>query len=89
MANRQYRISKSKSVFISRDGGCAYLTRMDFGSPREYFMQNKANFKKAQINVKYYLQKDYENESRRRLWENKAKQSQFLDDGNKNLKGDN
>jgi len=25
MANRQYRISKGKSVFISWDGGCAYL----------------------------------------------------------------
>jgi len=44
---------------------------MDFGSPREYFMQNKANFKKDRMNVKYYLQKDCENESRRRLWENK------------------
>jgi len=28
------------------------------------FMQNKANFKKARINVNYYLQKDCENEPR-------------------------
>jgi len=29
---------------------------------RPYFLQNKANFKKAGINVNYYLQKEYENE---------------------------
>jgi len=40
-------------------------------------MQNKPNFKKAEMNVKYYLQKDCENKLRRRLGENKAKQSQF------------
>jgi hypothetical protein len=29
-------------------------------------MQNKANFKKAEMNVSYYLQKDYENKCIRR-----------------------
>jgi len=43
---------------------------------RPYFLQNKANFKKARINVNYYLQKDYENKLRRRLWENKPNQTQ-------------
>jgi len=42
-------------------------------------MQNKANFKKAEMFVSYDLQKDYENKQRRRLWENKPKQSQFSD----------
>jgi len=41
------------------------------------FMQNKANLRKAQINVKYYLQKDYGNESAFRVWKNKANQTQF------------
>jgi len=43
-------------------------------------MQKKANFKKAEMFVNYYLQKDYENEPRRRLCENKPKQTQFSDD---------
>jgi len=32
------------------------------GTNRPIFMQNKANFKKARINVNYFLQKDCENE---------------------------
>jgi hypothetical protein len=36
-------------------------------------MQNKANFKKAEMNVRYYLPKDYENERLRRP---RGKQSQ-------------
>jgi len=40
-------------------------------------MQNKANFQKAQINVRYYLQKDYGNESVFGGQENKPNQSQF------------
>ena len=40
-------------------------------------MQNKANFKKAEINVTYYLQKDYGNESAFRVWKNKPNQTQF------------
>ena len=31
------------------------------------FMQNKANFRRAEMNVSCYLEKDYENEQRRRL----------------------
>jgi hypothetical protein len=38
-----------------------------------FFLQNKANFKKARMNVNYYLQKDYENE---RLCRPPGKQSQ-------------
>jgi len=40
-------------------------------------MQNKANFKKAEINISCYLQKDYENESAFGGRENKANQTQF------------
>jgi len=43
-------------------------------------MQKKANFKKAEMFVNYYLQKDYENEPRRRLCKNKPKQTQFSDE---------
>ncbi|MBA7658586.1 hypothetical protein ES703_66545 [subsurface metagenome] len=41
-------------------------------------MQNKPNFRKAQMNVNFYSQKDYENETAFGLRENKPKQSQFL-----------
>jgi len=44
-------------------------------------MQNKANFKKAGINVSYYLQKDCENEPRLcRLGKQSQKNGQSLDD---------
>jgi len=45
-------------------------------------MQNKANFKRARINVSCYLQKDYENESVFSGQENKANQTQFPRDQN-------
>jgi hypothetical protein len=41
-------------------------------------MQNKANFKKAEMNVSSILAKDYENKCLRGRKKNKAKQSQFL-----------
>jgi len=40
-------------------------------------MQNKANLQKAQISISLYEQKDYEDNLRRWLCENKAKQSQY------------
>jgi len=47
-------------------------------------MQNKANFKKAGINVSYYLQKDCENEPRLcrlgKQSQTKPKERQSLDD---------
>jgi len=42
-------------------------------------MQNKANFRKAQMNVNFTLQKDYENKPACRVQKNKANQSQFQD----------
>ncbi len=41
------------------------------------FMQNKANFRKAKMNVNFYSTKDYENERLSRLRENKPNQTQF------------
>jgi len=41
-------------------------------------MQNKANFRKAQINITFYFTEDYENKSGRGLRKNKPNQSQFL-----------
>jgi len=46
-------------------------------------MQNKANFKKDRMNVNYCLQKDCENEQRRRLWENKPNFQKTEDGGQK------
>ena len=40
-------------------------------------MQNKANFKKAKININIYIKKDYENLRLYLPAQNKAKQSQF------------
>jgi len=40
-------------------------------------MQNKANFRKAQMNANLFLTKDYENESTLSGQENKANQTQF------------
>jgi len=40
-------------------------------------MQNKANFKKARMNVNPYITTDYENKSNWTLGENKPNQSQF------------
>jgi hypothetical protein len=44
-----------------------------------YFMQNKANFKKSQIDIKLNVSSDYEKKSKRTLGENKPKQSQSFD----------
>jgi len=44
---------------------------------RPYFLQNKANLLDTQMNVSSVKTKDYENKSRCRLGENKAKQTQL------------
>jgi hypothetical protein len=41
--------------------------------------QNKANFRKAQINISFYLTEDYEKTVACRVYKNKAKQSQSSD----------
>jgi len=41
-------------------------------------MQNKPNFKDAQMNVNLYVTMDYENKHNRTLGQNKPNQSQFL-----------
>ena len=41
-------------------------------------MQNKPNFRKAQMNLNFYSTKDYENEIAFRLRKYKPNQSQFL-----------
>jgi len=51
---------------------------MDSGAPGECFMQNKANFRNAQMNENLFATKDYENETDFRLRKYKPNQSQFL-----------
>ncbi|MFQ6036008.1 MAG: hypothetical protein ACE5NM_09215, partial [Sedimentisphaerales bacterium] len=41
------------------------------------FMQNKANFRKSQMDVKLIKTRDYEKISNRTLGENKPKETQF------------
>jgi len=43
-----------------------------------YFMQNKANFQKSQMDVTFYSTMNYENISDWTLGENKPKQSQSI-----------
>ncbi len=50
---------------------------MNTGTPADYFMQNKANFERAQMNANLCGKKDYEKGPRRVLRKNKPKQSQF------------
>jgi len=47
------------------------------GRRRDYYMQNKPNFQKSQMNVSIFSQKDYENISDWTLGENKPNQTQF------------
>jgi hypothetical protein len=42
-----------------------------------YFMQNKANFRKSQMDVKLNITRDYEEKMHWTFGENKPKQSQF------------
>ncbi len=42
-----------------------------------YYMQNKPNFQKSQMNVSTFSQKDYENKYNWTFGENKPKQTQF------------
>ena len=41
-------------------------------------MQNKANFGKTKMNLRYYSTKDYENKTAFELRKNKPNQTQFL-----------
>ncbi len=50
------------------------LSRMFYKSA--LFMQNKANFRKSQMDVNLIMTREYEKKSKRTLGENKAKQSQ-------------
>jgi len=43
---------------------CREFSSSATGTNRPYFLQNKANFRKARMNVNCYLQKDCENEPR-------------------------
>ena len=45
---------------------------MSLGTPADCFMQNKANFPDAQMNVNKVLSRDYENNSNCKLCKNKA-----------------
>ena len=50
---------------------------MSLASPADYFMQNKANLRKAKMSANVFVTKDYENKTTLRLPKNKPNQSQF------------
>jgi len=50
---------------------------MSLGNPADCFMQNKANFMDAQMNVTSLITADYENKSNWKLGENKPNQTQY------------
>ncbi len=50
---------------------------MNTGTPTDYYMQNKPNFQKSQMNVSIFSQKAYENINDWTLGENKPNQTQF------------
>jgi hypothetical protein len=51
---------------------------MDPGAPADLFMQNKPNYRKAEMNENLFVAKDYENKTSFRPRKYKPKQSQFL-----------
>ena len=76
MQNYIVKIKNSKVSHGTCGHGQFYNCR-ESSTNRPIFMQNKANFLEAEMNVCSILKKYYENESHRRLQKNKAKQSQF------------
>jgi len=67
--------STQYAILNTRDEIALYnLSRELYKSP--LFMQNKPKVRKSQMNVKYYITKDYENETLGERGKNKAKQSQ-------------
>jgi hypothetical protein len=49
----------------------------EFGALEDYFFKNKANFRKAEMDVKSFQTTKYSYFAALRLWKNKAKQSQL------------
>jgi len=52
----------------------------EYSTNRPYFLQNKANFKKAQMNVNSLMIKDYENERLRRPHGKQSQSKPISDD---------
>jgi hypothetical protein len=62
-----------KHILLSYQGGISGKSRRAGG----LFMQNKANFRKGQMNISIFTIKDYENEPAFGVPKSKPKQSQF------------
>ncbi len=50
---------------------------MSPGAPEDYYMQNKPNFRNAEMNITSAITKDYENIPPAKKCENKPNQTQF------------
>ena len=86
MAEQRNTISIFSAVLaISAVNAECRLIRAKSGDHFECIMQNKANFRKGQMNVSIFSTKDYENRPIWRLRENKANQSQFVTNSNDGL----
>jgi hypothetical protein len=68
-----------KNSTVSRGTCCHGLFHScrELSTNRPYFLQNKANFRKSQMDVKLIITRDYEKKSKWTLGENKPKQSQY------------
>jgi hypothetical protein len=80
----------SETQILSREMAHAYLIGTTIPNPLSSpvyrriippIMQNKANFRKSQMNVSFFCKKDYENKRDWTLGENEPKQTQFFSEG--------
>jgi len=79
MAQQRNTISIFSALFDIFAVNAEYrLFRGEDNDHFECIMQNKANFRKDQMNINIFIRKDYENQSILRLFQNKPKQSQFV-----------
>jgi hypothetical protein len=70
-----------KNSTVSRGTCChgLFYSRRERSTKRLYFMQNKANFQKSQMDVSLTITNDYKKKSHWTFGENKANQSQSFD----------
>jgi len=72
------RIQKTEdSKIMAKDKPNVFYNCRESSTNQAYFLQNKPNFRKSQMNVNLYITTDYENKSNWTLGENKPNQSQF------------
>ena len=77
LANRRNAQKSTSPRTLSMSLGLATAKRFaKTSAPEDLFMQNKPNFRKARMNLNFYLTKDYENELCRKFQKNKPNQTQ-------------